>query len=180
MNGKKCILLGVTGGIAAYKAADLCSKLVSMDYEVLVVMTEAARKLVSEQVFFTLSRNPVLSDLFAVPEWKPGHISLADRADLMVVAPATANFIGKYANGIADDALTTTALAFSGKVLIAPAMNTNMWRHPAVRKNCETLRSRGVEFIGPETGRLACGVSGEGRMAEVPAILEKIQTLSAK
>ena len=180
MNGKKCILLGVTGGIAAYKSADLCSKLAARDYDVHVIMTDAARKLVSELVFLTLSRNPVLCDLFSVPEWKPGHIALAERADLLVVAPATANFIGKYANGIADDALTTTALAFPGKVLIAPAMNTAMWKHPAVQRNCETLRSRGVDFIGPETGRLACGVSGEGRMAEVPAILEKIQTLSAK
>lgn len=177
MNGKKCILLGVTGGISAYKSADLCSKLAARNYDVHAIMTESARKLVSERVFFTLSGNPVLFDLFDVPEWKPGHISLAERADLLAVVPATANFIGKYANGIADDALTTTALAFQGKVLIAPAMNTAMWRHPAVQQNCGILRSRGVEFIGPASGRLACGTSGEGRMSEVPEILEKIRSL---
>lgn len=174
MKQNKSLILGVTGGIAAYKAADLCSKLTGLGYDVSVIMTESARKLVSEQLFFTLSRNPVLTDLFSVPEWKPGHIALADRAALMVVAPATANFIGKLANGIADDALSTTALAFHGRLILAPAMNSHMWNHPAVQKNCETLKNWGVEFVGPVTGRLACGVSGEGRMAEVPEILERI------
>jgi phosphopantothenoylcysteine decarboxylase/phosphopantothenate--cysteine ligase len=177
MTEKKSVVLGVTGGIAAYKAADLCSKLTAQGYDVNVVMTASARKLVSEQLFFTLSRNPVLCDLFEVPDWKPGHIALADKAKLLIVAPATANFLGKLANGIADDALTTTALAFHGKTLIAPAMNTHMWRHPAVQKNCEILRSWGVEFVGPASGNLACGVQGEGRMAEVPEILEKINAI---
>ena len=174
---KKCILLGVSGGIAAYKAVDLCSKLSSQGYDVNVVMTESARKLVSECLFRTLSKNPVLTDLFESPDWRPGHVALAEKADIMVVAPATANFIGKLANGIADDVLSTSAIAFYKKVLIAPAMNTHMWRHPAVQKNCETLRSWGVEFVGPASGHLACGDVGEGRMVEVPEILEKINEL---
>ena len=174
---KKCILFGVTGGIAAYKAVDLCSKLSTKGYDVCVIMTESARKLVSENLFFTLSKNPVLTDLFASPDWRPGHVALADRADLMVVAPATANFIGKLANGIADDALSTAALAFHKRTLIAPAMNTHMWHHPAVQRNCETLKSWGVEFAGPASGHLACGDVGEGRMVEVPEIIAKIEEL---
>ena len=174
---KKCILLGVTGGIAAYKSVDLCSKLSSQGYDVCVVMTESARKLVSECLFRTLSKNPVLTDLFDSPDWRPGHVALAERADLMVVAPATANFIGKLANGIADDVLSTSAIAFHKKVLLAPAMNTHMWRHPAVQKNCETLRSWNIDFVGPASGHLACGDVGEGRMAEVPEILAKINEL---
>ena len=174
---KKCILLGVTGGIAAYKSVDLCSKLSTQGYDVCVVMTESARKLVSECLFRTLSKNPVLTDLFDSPDWRPGHVALAERADLMVVAPATANFIGKLANGIADDVLSTSAIAFHKKVLLAPAMNTHMWRHPAVQKNCETLRSWNIDFVGPASGHLACGDVGEGRMAEVPEILAKINEL---
>ena len=174
---KKCILLGVTGGIAAYKSVDLCSKLSSQGYDVHVVITESARKLVSECLFRTLSKNPVLTDLFDSPDWRPGHVALAEKADLMVVAPATANFIGKLANGIADDVLSTTAIAFYKKVLLAPAMNTHMWRHPAVQKNCETLRSWDIEFVGPASGHLACGDVGEGRMVEVPEILAKINEL---
>jgi phosphopantothenoylcysteine decarboxylase/phosphopantothenate--cysteine ligase len=174
---KKCILLGVTGGIAAYKSVDLCSKLTTQGYDVCVVMTESARKLVSECLFRTLSKNPVLTDLFESPDWRPGHVALAERADLMVVAPATANFIGKLANGIADDVLSTSAIAFHKKVLLAPAMNTHMWRHPAVQKNCETLRSWNIDFVGPASGHLACGDVGEGRMAEVPEILAKINEL---
>ena len=174
---KKCILLGVTGGIAAYKSVDLCSKLSTQGHDVCVVMTESARKLVSECLFRTLSKNPVLTDLFESPDWRPGHVALAERADLMVVAPATANFIGKLANGIADDVLSTSAIAFHKKVLLAPAMNTHMWRHPAVQKNCETLRSWNIDFVGPASGHLACGDVGEGRMAEVPEILAKINEL---
>ena len=174
---KKCILLGVTGGIAAYKSVDLCSKLTTQGYDVCVVMTESARKLVSECLFRTLSKNPVLTDLFESPDWRPGHVALAERADLMVVAPATANFIGKLANGIADDVLSTSAIAFHKKVLLAPAMNTHMWRHPAVQKNCETLRSWNIDFVGPASGHLACGDVGEGRMVEVPEILAKINEL---
>ena len=168
---KKTIILGVTGGIAVYKAADLCSRL-ARKYEVLVTMTPNARKLISERIFFTLSGSPVLTDLFTVPEWKPVHVSLAQRADLMIVAPCTANFIGKYAHGIADDALTTTAITFRGKMLLAPAMNPDILHSPAVQDNLELLRKRGVFFVGPATGHLACGTDGEGRMSE-PAEIEE-------
>lgn len=171
------IAFGVTGSVAAYKAADLVSRLVKAQYEVVVLMTAAARELVTDRTFLTLSRNPVICDLWDMPEWQPGHVALADRAALLVVAPATANFLGKYAGGIADDALTTYALAHVGPVLIAPAMNPKMWNHPAVKDNCVTLRQRGVKFIGPESGRVACGADGEGRMAEPETILAAIRKL---
>ena len=159
------------------KAADLCSKLSGAGYDVHVMMTDSARHLISDKLFFTLSRNPVIFDLWDTPTWKPGHIEISELASLMVIAPCTANFLGKYANGIADDALTTSAMAYQGEVLLAPAMNTRMWQNPAVRRNCETLRSWGVHFVGPGKGRLACGDNGEGRMAEVPEILEAIRSL---
>ncbi len=171
---KKTIVLGVTGSIAAYKAADLTSQLVKNGKDVVVIMTTAAQKLVTPQTFLTLSRNPVVTDLWSMPEWQPGHIELADRAKLLVVVPCTANFLGKYANGIADDALTTYAISHTGKVMVVPAMNPKMWKHPAVQQNVKTLKSRGVEFIGPVSGHVACGDDGEGRMEEIPAILAKI------
>ena len=177
MAEKNAILLGVTGGIAAYKAADLCSKLTASNYDVHVMMTDAARHLISDKLFFTLSRNPVIFDLWQTPTWRPGHIEISELCSLMVIAPCTANFLGKYANGIADDALTTTAMAYNGPVLLAPAMNTRMWNNPAVQRNCAALRSWGVHFVGPGSGRLACGDKGEGRMAEVPEILAKIREL---
>ena len=169
------ILLGVTGGIACYKSADLCSKLVANGYEVSVAMTANALKLISAQIFMTLSRHEVLTDVFDTRNWKPGHVDLADWADLMVVAPATANFIGKYTHGIADDALTTVAMACRKPVLLAPAMNTMMWESPALQANIQTLRDRGTHIIGPAEGRLACGTSGGGRMVEVPEILSAIK-----
>ncbi|HBC87493.1 MAG TPA: phosphopantothenoylcysteine decarboxylase [Lentisphaeria bacterium] len=171
---KNTIVLGVTGSIAAYKAADLTSQLVKKGKDVVVIMTAAAQKLVCPQTFLTLSRNPVITDLWSMPDWQPGHIELADRAKLLVIVPCSANFIGKYANGIADDALTTYAISHTGKVMIVPAMNPKMWKHPAVQQNVKILKSRGVEFIGPVSGRVACGDDGEGRMEEVPAILSKI------
>lgn len=177
MPDPNAILLGVTGGIAIYKAADLCSKLSGAGYDVHVMMTDSARHLISDKLFFTLSRNPVIFDLWDTPTWKPGHIEISELASLMVIAPCTANFLGKYANGIADDALTTSAMAYQGEVLLAPAMNTRMWQNPAVKRNCETLWSWGVHFVGPGKGRLACGDNGEGRMAEVPEILEAIRSL---
>lgn len=176
-HGKPCIILGVTGGIAVYKAADLCSKLTHQGYDVHVVMTEHAIRLISERIFFTLSGNPVLTDLFSIPEGKPEHVRLAEIADLLVVAPCTANFIGKFANGIADDALTTTAITHRGAVLLAPAMNTNMWDAPALQANLATLRSRGIQFIGPEKGILACGTEGIGRMSEPADVLKKIMEI---
>ena len=178
MNGKH-IILGVTGGIAVYKAADLCSKLVSAGFDVRVVMTPNALQLISSQIFLTLSKNRVLTDIFDEYQPRPEHVDWAEWADLLVVAPCTANFIGKFASGIADDALTTTALAFTGTMLLAPAMNCRMWRSPAVQENCRILRKRGVQFIGPEKGRLACGDEDIGRMSEVPDIVKKIGQLLA-
>ena len=174
---KTTIALGVTGSIAAYKAADLCSKLVQSDFDVVVLMTESAGKLITPQTFLTLSKNPVITDLWEIPEWQPGHIALADRAAIFAVVPCSANFIGKYANGIADDALTTYALSHSGKVLLAPAMNPKMWKHPAVQDNVEVLKSRGVIFSGPGKGRVACGADGEGRLANIETILDAIQNM---
>jgi phosphopantothenoylcysteine synthetase/decarboxylase len=171
------IALGVTGSIAAYKAADLTSRLVRENFEVVVLMTAAARELVSPRTFQTLSRNPVICDLWDMPDWQPGHVALADRAALLVVAPATANFLGKYAHGIADDALTTYALTHEGPVLLAPAMNPKMWIHPATQANRAILHKRAVRFIGPGSGRVACGADGEGRMAEPEDILVAIQDI---
>ena len=176
---KKKIILGVTGGIAAYKSADLCSKLTGAGFDVHVIMTASAQQLITQRCFLTLSRNPVICSLWDVPDWKPEHIELSESADLCVIAPCTANFIGKYTHGIADDALTTTALAFTGTMLLAPAMNCRMWRSPAVQENCRILRKRGVQFIGPEKGRLACGDEDIGRMSEVPDIVKKIGQLLA-
>ncbi len=170
---KHTIALGVTGSIAAYKAADLCSRLNKHDVESVVLMTESALKLVGEQTFFTLSHNPVITDLWKINDWQPGHIELSERAELLIVTPATANFIGKYANGIADDALTTFALSHTGPVLIAPAMNPKMWGHPAVQENCEKLKKRGVHFVGPAEGIVACGDVGTGKLADVEDILQK-------
>lgn len=177
MDEKKYIVLGVSGSIAAYKAADLTSRLVKETYSVTVIMTASALKLVCETTFFTLSQNKVITSLWELPEWQPGHIELASRAKLLVIAPATANIIGKIANGIADDALSTFAMAHSGKILIAPAMNMRMWNNAALRENCETLKRRGAIFVGPEKGRLACGEDGEGRMSDPEAIIAKIKKI---
>lgn len=174
MNERTTIALGITGSIAAYKAADLCSRLTKRDFDVNVLMTASAGKLVGEQTFFTLSRNPVISSLWNLSEWQPGHIALAERATLLIVAPCTANFIGKYTHGIADDALTTYALSHLGPVILAPAMNPVMWQQPAVQDNVKVLKQRGIYFVGPGTGTVACGASGVGRMAEVESIIDKI------
>ena len=169
---RKTIVVGVTGSIAAYKAADLVSKLVKADHEVFVVMTENAKQFISPITFQTLSRNPVMSSVFDEKDsWRPGHIELADRADLLLVAPATANTIAKLAQGIADDPIGEIALATLAPVLIAPAMNGKMWLHAATKANVETLRSRGVHFIGPEEGMLACGYNGIGRLWDVDGIV---------
>jgi phosphopantothenoylcysteine decarboxylase / phosphopantothenate---cysteine ligase len=169
------IVVGVSGGIAAYKTAALVSRLVQAGAGVTVVMTEHATRFVGPLTFQTLSGRPVHVDPLALPEdWRADHIALADRAELVVVAPATANVLGKLAGGIADDLLSTVLLAAPAPVLLAPAMNERMWAHPAVRANVETLRGRGVHFIGPDAGRLACGTTGPGRMAEPDAILAEI------
>jgi phosphopantothenoylcysteine decarboxylase/phosphopantothenate--cysteine ligase len=169
------ILVGVTGGIAAYKTAALVSRLVQAGAGVSVVMTEAATRFVGPLTFQTLTGRPVCIDQFAAPEvYHTDHIALADRAEIVVVAPATANIIGKLAHGIADDLLSTLLLAVDVPVLMAPAMNVHMWNHPAVQANAAALRSRCVHFVGPEEGRLACGTSGKGRMAEPDDIFAQI------
>lgn len=165
------VALGVTGSIAAYKACDLASRLRKLGLDVHVLMTESATRLVQPRTFLTVSGNRVVTSLWDIPDWQPEHIALADRAQLLVVAPATANFLGKLAHGIADDALSTVALSHEGPVLVAPAMNPRMWAHPSVQANCALLAERGVRFVGPESGLVACGDEGVGRMAE-PEILE--------
>ncbi|MHC1766099.1 MAG: flavoprotein [Verrucomicrobiia bacterium] len=163
----KNIVLGVTGSIAAHKALDIASLLVKRGCEVHVVMTADAMQFVTPLPFKTLSRHPVVTDMYDEESgWKPAHISLADDADLLLIAPATANKIAKLALGIADDALTAIALALNpkAKVLIAPAMNGKMWLHPATQANVGTLKERGVEFIGPSEGMLSCGYEGIGRL----------------
>lgn len=181
MSEKKVVVLGVTGSIAAYKAAELCSQLVKTGIEVHVIMTESALHLIGEQTFFTLSQQQVITDLWKIPKWQPGHIDLSEKADLFVVVPCSANFIGKYTHGIADDALTTFALAHDGPVVLAPGMNPKMWKHPAVQDNVKKLKSRGVHFVGPVSGRTACGsAKGPGRMAEPTKIYTVIDDLLNK
>ncbi|MBU0572867.1 MAG: bifunctional phosphopantothenoylcysteine decarboxylase/phosphopantothenate--cysteine ligase CoaBC, partial [Candidatus Margulisbacteria bacterium] len=167
------------GGIAAYKSASLVSGLKSLGAEVWVVMTSNSQKIVSPLLLRTLSGNPVITDLFdeKLADIRVPHISLTRRASLLVIAPCTASMIGKMANGIADDALSTMALSFKGKTLIAPAMNEAMWKNPVVKKNCNFLKSLGYSFIGPAEGRLACGQDGLGRMVEPENILDKIISL---
>jgi len=167
MSAQPLVVLGVTGSIAAYKAVDLASRLTKEGCEVRVVLTGDAQRFITPLAFKTLSRHPVITDLYdEEEEWKPAHIELADRADLLLVAPATANKIAKLALGLADDALTCIALALrpEAKVLIAPAMNGKMWLHPATQGHVATLKGRGVEFIGPESGLLSCGYEGLGRL----------------
>ena len=182
MNHSGNIVLGVTGSIAAHKAADLASRLTKQGGRVHVVMTADALRFITPLPFKTLSRNPVVSDLYDEEEgWKPTHVRLADEADLLLIAPATANVLAKMAHGIADDALTCIALALNpkAKVLLAPAMNGKMWLHPATQQNAATLKSRGAEFIGPEEGMLSCGYEGLGRLWEVEKIAARALELLA-
>ena len=170
----KLIILGVTGSIAAYKAADLCSKL-AKEFEVQVIMTENACRFVTPVTFRTLSRRPVITTLWEdESQWRPRHVELADEAALFAVVPATANFLAKAANGIADDALSTFAATFNGTHIYAPALNPKMWAHSACRENCAVLEKRGAIFAGPANGSVACGAAGTGRMIEVPEIIEII------
>ena len=166
----KNVVLGVTGSIAAHKAIDLASQLTRDGFDVHVVMTADALRFITPLPFKTMSRHPVVTDLYDEEEgWKPAHIELADGADLLLIAPATANVMAKLAHGIADDALTCIALALqpAAKVLVAPAMNGKMWQHAATRQNVVTLTQRGVEFIGPDEGLLSCGYEGVGRLMPV-------------
>ncbi len=172
----KKIVLGVTGSIAAYKAAELASQLTKQGCDIHVVMTADALHFITPLVFKTLSRHPVVTDLYDEEEgWKPAHIELADAADLLLVAPATANTIAKLAHGLANDALSCVALALNAraKILVAPAMNGKMWLHPATQQNVAALKARGVEFIGPEEGLLSCGYEGLGRLWPVEKVAER-------
>jgi len=173
------IVLGITGSIAAYKAADLTSKLIKAGHEVHCVMTTSATEFIPPLTLQTLSRQPVLISLQDEKDsWKPGHIALADAADLMIIAPATANTIGLLANGLAPDPLTSIYLATKAPILIAPAMNGKMWAHPATQRNVNQLTKDGCKFIGPEeNGMLACGYEGAGRMWEVDGILSTVENL---
>ncbi len=174
----KHILLGVTGSIAAYKAADIASKLTQAGAEVDVVLTEHARRFITEVTFRAITRRPVLTDLFDEPEERQiAHIHLAKRADVLLIAPATANVLAKLAVGIADDLLTTLALATQAKMVIAPAMNTAMWQHPATQHNVKVLEGRGATFVYPAEGMLACGDVGAGKLADTSTILATVEAV---
>jgi phosphopantothenoylcysteine decarboxylase len=181
-NPHRCVVLGVTGSIAAHKAIDLASQLTKQGCAVRVVLTADAQRFVTPLPFKTLTRHPVVTGLYDEAEsWMPAHIPLADEADLLLVAPATANTIAKLALGLADDALSCIALALNprAKILIAPAMNGKMWLHPATRQNVAALKGRGVEFIGPEAGLLSCGYEGIGRLWPVGQVAERALKLLA-
>ena len=171
----KNILIGVTGGIAAYKVVEVVSRLKKLGAEVRVVMTRAAAEFVAPRTFQEITKNPVSVEMFAgAINFHVEHIALANFADVVLIAPATANFLAKAAHGIADDLLTTTILATPAPLLVAPSMNTKMLEHPATQKNIEILQSRGVKIIDSEIGLLACGTSGKGRLAEPENICEEI------
>ncbi len=176
------ILLGVSGGIAAYKAVDLASKLTAAGSIVKTVMTDSACELIGPKSFEALTGNPVFMNLWNSPdEYEIGHIDLASWADIVLVVPATANIIGKIANGICDDLLSTTMCACWRKpVIIAPAMNNRMWEHPAVQKNISIIKDMGFELVGPVKGRLACGDEAVGRMAEPANIISVVEKAAAR
>ncbi len=176
MSRKHNIVLGVTGSIAAHNAADLASLLTNAGHAVHVVMTADAQRFITPLPFKTLSRHPVVTDLYDEEEgWKPLHVRLADEADLLLIAPATANFMAKLAHGLANDALSCLALALNpdAKILIAPAMNGKMWLHPATQHNVAILNARGAVFLGPEKGMLSCGYEGLGRLWPVEDIARR-------
>jgi len=178
--GTKSIVLGVTGSIAAYKSAELASLLVKQGHEVFAVMTHDATEFISPLTLQTLSKNPVTTSFFDEKEnWRPGHIELADRANLVLIAPATANIIAELAHGLAGHPLAAIALATRAPILIAPAMNGKMWRNPATMENVEKLKARGIEFLGPEEGMLACGYEGLGRLWKVNEIAFRAEFLLA-
>ena len=174
----KTVVIGVSGGIAVYKACDVVSRLKKLNANVHVIMTKSATEFVTPLTFQSLSQNYVVNDMFEEPKtWDVEHISLAKKADVFLIAPATANVIGKVANGIADDMLTTTVMATTGKVLIAPAMNTNMYRNPILQRNISTLKELGYNFVDPDSGRLACGDIGEGKLASPEKIVDAVVDL---
>jgi phosphopantothenoylcysteine decarboxylase len=179
--GAKSIVLGVTGSIAAYKSAELTSLLVKQGHEVFVVMTHDATEFITPLTLQTLSKNPVTTSFYDEKEnWRPGHIQLADRANLLLIAPATANVIAELAHGLASHPLAAIALATRAPILIAPAMNGKMWENAATQENVATLKSRGADFIGPEEGMLACGYEGLGRLWKVDDIAFRAEFLLAR
>ncbi|MBI6072612.1 bifunctional phosphopantothenoylcysteine decarboxylase/phosphopantothenate--cysteine ligase CoaBC [Clostridium perfringens] len=174
MKDKKCVVVGVSGGVAVYKALDVISRLRKKDVEVHVIMTKSATEFVTPLSFQSLSQNMVITDMFDEPKaWEIQHISLAKKADLMLIVPATANIIGKVANGIADDMLSTTIMATKAPVVFCPAMNTNMYENPIVQRNISLLKELGYEFIDPASGRLACGDEGKGKLQDTEIIAEE-------
>jgi len=174
----KNVVLGVTGGIAAYKACEIISGLKKMGAGIDVIMTKAATEFITPYTFQSLTGNPVIVNMFESPKyWDMEHISLAQKSDILLVAPATANIIGKVANGIADDMLTTTIMASNRPVVFAPAMNTKMFENPVVQKNIKTLLERGYHIIPPKGGILACGDEGQGKLQEVSVILEELERI---
>ncbi len=175
----KRIVLGVTGSIAAFKAADIASRLVKAGHQVNVVMTTDAQAFITPLTLQTLSKQPVVTGFYDEKQaWCPGHIELADAADLMLIAPATAHCLAQLAQGLAQDTLTAVALATRASMLIAPAMNGNMWLHPATQRNVATLQEWQVDFEGPDPhGMLACGYEGVGRLAPVEAIVARVETI---
>jgi len=176
----KCVVLGITGSIAAYKSPELESLLVKQAHDVFVVMTRDAVEFITPLTLQTLSKNPVTTSFFEEKEnWRPGHIELADRASLLLIAPATANVIAELAHGLAGHPLAAIALATRAPILMAPAMNGKMWEHAATQKNVAILKARGVEFIGPEEGMLACGYEGVGRLWNVDDIAFRAEFLLA-
>lgn len=175
MEKSKCVVIGVTGGIAVYKALDIVSSLRKNYIETRVIMTDSATEFISPITFQAISQNIVTTNMFEEPKaWEIQHISLAKKADLFLVAPATANIIGKIANGIADDMLSTTIMATKAKVIFAPAMNTNMYTNPIVQQNIKKLKELGYQFIEPDSGRLACGDIGAGKLPKPEVIVEKV------
>src|SRR5437879_314923 len=177
----RTIVLGVTGSIAAYKSAELVSLLVKQGHYVFAVMTHDATEFITPLTLQTLSKNPVMTSFFDEKEnWRPGHIELADRANLLLIAPATANIIAELAHGLAGHPLAAIALATRAPILLAPAMNGKMWEHRATQENVEKLRACGVEFIGPEEGMLACGYEGLGRLWKVQDIAFRAEFLLAR
>ncbi|SES65987.1 Phosphopantothenate-cysteine ligase [Natronincola peptidivorans] len=174
LNGKN-VVVGVTGGISAYKACDIVSRLKKLNANVDVIMTKAATEFVQPHTFQALSQNPVITDVFQTPRyWDIEHISLAQKADIVLIAPATANIIGKVTHGIADDMLSTTIMATTAKVVFAPAMNTKMYENKIVQANIQALKSLGYGFIPPGSGRLACGDIGAGKLADIDTIIDYI------
>src|ERR1700681_2971805 len=178
------LALGVTGGVAAYKAAELVRRLQQEKLDVQVVMTRAAQEFITPLTFAALTGQKVITDIFAAAGSAPAniesaieHIAVAQRIDLLLVAPATADILGKFANGIAKDFLSTLYLATKAPVVVAPAMNVNMWEHPATQENLQKLRARGVHVVDPDEGYLACGMTGAGRLAATDAIVEKVRAV---